>query len=202
MSKFIHLFSGGLDSTVLLYDLLSQGYNAHCLLFHYGQRHVKELDCAQATCIKLGLSYDVMALPLCMFQRSPMVGDSGIHCVDELKGASTVVPNRNMVLISMAASYALSHGGTAVSWGANSDDSKVYPDCRMEFLQHLNRSLRICHTRRMEVHAPYIVRTKREVVEIGRTLGVPFEETWSCYAGGDEPCGVCGACESRNLAMA
>lgn len=199
MSKFIHLFSGGLDSTVLLYDLIAQEHKAHCLLFNYGQRHAKELNFAQATCIKLSVPYEVITLPRQLFDRSALTG--GLHKVDELAGTPTIVPNRNMVLISMAASYALSHGGTAVSWAANGDDAEVYPDCRSEFLTHLNRTLRVCHTRRMEVHAPYIVRTKREVVQKGRELGVPFEETWSCYAGGDEPCGACGACKVREEAM-
>lgn len=197
MSKFIHLFSGGLDSTVLLYDLLSQQDKVHALLFHYGQRHAKELDFAQATCVKLGVPYEVVSLPHQLFERSALTGDSG-----SLVGAATIVPNRNMVLISMAASYALSHGGTAVSWAANADDAAVYPDCRPDFLTHLNRSLRCCHTRRMEVHAPYIVKTKRQVVARGRELGVPFDETWSCYAGDAEPCEKCGACECRKAALA
>lgn len=199
MSKFIHLFSGGLDSTVLLYDLLDSGDKAHCLLFNYGQRHAKELNFAQATCVKLGVSYEVIELPHQLFEKSSLTG--GRAKVDELKGTPTVVPNRNMVLISVAASYALCHGGTAVSWAANADDAEIYPDCRPEFLRNLNQALRICHTRRMEVHAPFIVRTKRAIVEIGRKLGVPFEETWSCYAGEKEPCGICGACEARNKAL-
>lgn len=200
MSKFFHLFSGGLDSTVLLYDLLDQENAVKCILFDYGQRHAKELEYAAKTCEKLKVEYDRIHLPHEMFSRSALTAGRVLK-VDELNGGATVVPNRNMVLISMAASYALCHGGTAVSWAANADDSEIYPDCRGEFMTHLNRALRICHTRRMEVHAPYIVRTKRQVVEKGRELGVPFDETWSCYAGGDEPCGVCGACKVRQEAM-
>lgn len=191
--KFIHLFSGGLDSTVLLYDVLHQGAKAHCLLFNYGQRHAKELDFAQATCIKLGVPYEVIELPHQMFKRSSLTGST----TSELIGKPVVVPNRNMVLISLAASYALSTGGTAVTWAANADDAENFPDCRPEFLKNLNFALRICDNRRMEVHAPYIVHTKRQIVGFGRKLKVPFEETWSCYAGGDEPCGQCGACKTR-----
>ena len=193
MSIFIHLMSGGVDSTVLLYDLIDQENNVTCLLFDYGQRHKKELGYAARTCEKLGLEYDRIYLPHQLFSKSSLTEESGA-----LAGTSTVVPNRNMVFISMAASYALSHGGTAVSWAANADDAEVYPDCRAEYLTHLNRTLRVCHTRRMEVHAPYILRTKRQVVERGRLLNVPFDETWSCYAGENEPCGTCGACQVRN----
>lgn len=191
--KFIHLFSGGLDSTVLLYDVLHQGAKAHCLLFNYGQRHAKELDFAQATCIKLGVPYESINLPTQIFKRSSLTGTPQ----GELTGKPTVVPNRNMVLISLAASYALSTGGTAVTWAANADDAANFPDCRPEFLKNLNFALRICDNRRMEVHAPYIVHTKKQIVGFGRKLKVPFEETWSCYAGGDEPCGQCGACKTR-----
>jgi 7-cyano-7-deazaguanine synthase len=198
--KFIHLFSGGLDSTVLIYAMLDQGAKVHCLLFNYGQRHAKELDFAQATCIKLDVPYEVLELPHQLFTRSSLTG--GTLKVDELKGGATVVPNRNMVMLSMAASFALSTGATAVSWAANGDDAAIYPDCRYEFYKAVNGALRICDDRRMEIHAPYIGRSKRQVVEIGRRLNVPFDETWSCYAGEDEPCGVCGACEVRKAALA
>ena len=197
MPKFVHLMSGGLDSTTLLYDLLDQGYKAHCLLYDYGQRHIKELSFAEATCAKLGVAFDKITLPPQLFERSALTTSS-----DPLIGTPTVVPNRNMVLIAMAASYALSHGCTAVSCAVNGDDAEVYPDCRAEFMKHLNAALRCCHTRRMEVHLPYIVRTKAKVVDIAWRLKVPLEETWSCYAGGDEPCGQCGACQVRLKAIA
>lgn len=79
----------------------------------------------------------------------------------------------------------------------------VYPDCRMEFYRALNSALRICDNRRMEIHAPYLTggKTKRQVVQRGCELGVPFEETWSCYAGGSEPCGQCGAGKVREAAL-
>ena len=192
----MHLMSGGLDSTVLLYDLIDQENHVTCLLFDYGQKHKKELNYAARTCEKLGIEYDRIYLPHQLFAGSSLTGSNGA-----MAGTSTVVPNRNMVFISMAASYALAHGGTAVSWAANADDAEIYPDCRLEYLTHLNRTLRICHTRRMEVHAPYITRTKRQVVERGISLNVPFSETWSCYNGGDEPCGECGACKVRQEAM-
>jgi 7-cyano-7-deazaguanine synthase len=197
MAKFTHLMSGGLDSTTLLYDLLHQGHKAHCLLYDYGQRHIKELTFAEATCAKLGVAYDKITLPPQLFERSALTTGS-----EPLVGTPTVVPNRNMVLIAMAASYALSHGCTAVSCAVNGDDAEVYPDCRADFMKHLNFALRCCHTRRMEVHLPYIVRTKAKVVDIAWRLNVPLEETWSCYAGGNEPCGQCGACQVRLKAIA
>ena len=195
--KFIHLFSGGLDSTVLLYDLLHQEAHVHCLLFNYGQKHLKELDCAESICEHLKVNYDRVALAPKVFYRSTLTQRDG-----SLVGRDTVVPNRNMVMISIAASYALSFGGTAVTWAANADDAETYPDCRFEFFTKMNEALRICDNRRIEVHAPYIQRSKRQVVEIGRKLNVPFDSTWSCYTGNTEHCGKCGACIQRAAALA
>jgi 7-cyano-7-deazaguanine synthase len=195
--KFIHLYSGGLDSTVLLYDLLSQEAKVCCLLFNYGQRHLKELDCAENICGHLEVPYERLALAPKLFYRSTLTNRSG-----ELVGKDTIVPNRNMCMIAMAASYALGNGGTAVTWAANADDGEVYPDCRYDFFKAINEALRLCDNRRMEVHAPYIQRSKRQIVEIGRKLGVPFESTWSCYAGNTVPCGKCGACIQREAALA
>lgn len=194
--KFIHLFSGGLDSTVLLYDLLHQEAHVHCLLFNYGQKHVKEIDHAERICDHLNVPYDRVVLAPKVFYRSTLTNRTG-----ELIGRDTIVPNRNMVMISIAASYALSFGGTAVTWAANADDAEVYPDCRYEFFKAINEALRIADNRRMEVHAPYIQRSKKQIVEIGRTLNVPFESTWSCYTGKVEPCGKCGACIERDKAL-
>lgn len=204
MSKFFHLLSGGLDSTVLLYDLVSKYHQfskVHCLLFDYGQRHIKELQFAAATCEKLGVLYERIYLPRQIFTRSTLTAGK-IQRVDELNGGSSVVPNRNMVFLSIAASYALSSGGTAITWAANADDAEVFPDCRSEFYKALNSALRICDTRRMEIHAPYLSMTKMEIVKWGVELGVPLSETWSCYAGGETECGECGACKTRNAAMA
>lgn len=194
--KFIHLFSGGLDSTVLLYDVLNQGAKVHCLLFNYGQLHLKELDYAERTCHKLGVDYDRMALAPKLFTRSSLTTGVG-----PLEGKATVVPNRNMVMISMAASFALSCGATAVTWASNADDAAIYPDCRYEFYKTLNEALRICDYRRIEIHAPYIQRSKAQIVQIGIALRVPFKETWSCYEGDPQPCGICGACKARDLAF-
>ena len=97
--KFIHLFSGGLDSTVLLYDLLDQEALVHCLLFNYGQRHLRELDYAEGTCHKLKVPYDRVAIGTKLFfSRSTLTGQKG-----ELEGKATIVPNRNMVMLSLAA---------------------------------------------------------------------------------------------------
>ena len=197
--RYIHLFSGGLDSTVLLYDIIDRGDSVECLLCNYNQRHAKELDFAQATCVKLGVKYSVLQLPHQLFTRSALAGRA--LKVDELSGSSTVVPNRNMVFISMATSYALSTGANMVSWAVNLDDSKVYPDCRLAFYNQIRFAIEKCDNTLVLLRAPFLSKTKAEVVALGKSLGVPFDETWSCYAGNETPCGECGACKSRQEAL-
>ncbi len=201
MAKFIHLFSGGVDSTTLLYELLATGYKVECLTFDYHQTHRREINASREICKLVDVPHHVMSLPL-IFETSVLGGGKPV-----LDGSSdsSIVPNRNMVFISIASAYALGHGGTAVSWAANKDDGETFPDCRLnEFLRPLNQALRNCHTRRMEVHAPYLMGgiTKREIIGRARRLKVPLELTWSCYRGGKEPCGTCGACELRGSALA
>lgn len=196
--KFIHLFSGGLDSTTLLYHLLDGGHKVECLTFDYGQTHRKEITVAKEFCRELKVPHHIVTMPL-IFKDCALVGGKPLGSAQ-----SAIVPNRNMIFISIAAAYALEHGGTAVSWAANADDEDVFPDCRYQsFLKPLNEALRKCHTRRIEVHAPFLMEgvTKKGVVQRAIKLGVPIDRTWSCYRGGDVPCGNCGACELRIEAL-
>ena len=200
MPKFIHLFSGGLDSTTLLYDLLDQGYNVECMTFDYGQTHRREINAAKGFCKDLDIKQHLVELPK-IYSRCALVGGKRLGVGDS---PTAIVPNRNMILISIAAAYGLEHGATAVSWAANVDDEKLFPDCRyQDYLKPLNTALRACHTRRIEVHAPYLMGqySKAWIVGRARELGVPIEKTWSCYVGAPEPCGECGACELRNAAI-
>lgn len=196
--RFAHLFSGGIDSTVMLYDILEQGGSAYCLLFLYGQRHSKELDYAQETCGRLGVDYTVIELPHQVFKRSALTG--GMPKVD-LVGGPTVVPNRNMVFLSIAAGFAVSHDIKMISWAANRDDAMHYPDCRPAFRDYMEEAFDAAETG-VRIHAPFLGMTKADVVRLGRRLNVPFDKTWSCYAGDTIPCGECGACIVREKALA
>jgi len=188
------LFSGGVDSTVLFYDLLKQGVRLHCLLMHYGQKHVKELNYAQQHCRDAGVSHDVIALPREPFQGSTLTGGNGA-----MSGGSTVVPNRNAVMISMATACAKSRGFSHVAVGCNADDSEIYPDCRPEFIAAMSHAIDLaCGVR---IHAPFLGVCKSEIIAIGRRLRVDFSKTWSCYAGDVRPCGECGACNVARAAF-
>ncbi len=183
----IHLLSGGMDSVVMLYDLRAQGHNVHCLLFNYRQRHAKELEFAKLQCERQSVLWTQIDLPL--LRGSELTDGSG----------GVVVPNRNAILLSHAVNVAVAAGADIITYGCNKDDEAVFPDCRMAFIQEFNRLLLISEIR-VEVCAPYIDKTKAWIARLGSDLRVPLGDTWSCYRGGDQPCGVCAACLKRKEA--
>lgn len=186
--KFIILLlSGGLDSTVLLYWLLNKGFRVHCVLFDYGQRHQTELNYAKAHCRKTESLFTILSIPT--LNGSKLTDGSD----------SWVVPNRNAVMLSMAVNLAVVAKADSVAYACNADDQADFPDCRPKFLEAFNTASILATG--IEVTAPFMDITKRQIVEIGRGLGVDMSETWSCYAGGNEPCGKCPACLKREAAL-
>lgn len=186
--SIIHLLSGGLDSVVMLYDLHAQGHKVHCLLFNYHQKHAQELQWAIHHARRLGLLWTTIELP--ELKGSALTDGSG----------SVVVPNRNAIFLSHAVAVAIHAGADTVTYACNADDEEVFPDCRFQFLHDFNTMLRNTEIT-VEVCAPYMDKRKWEIADLGRQLGVSFDETWSCYAGGTEPCGVCLACKIREDAL-
>ena len=185
----MHLLSGGMDSTVMLYDLIGQGCKVHCVLFNYHQRHVQELEFAKYHCRRMGAMFTTIEVP--QLRGSELTDGSG----------SFVVPNRNAILLSLAVNLAVEVGAEAVTFAANKDDETGFPDCRMAFVQTFNNMLTTAEIP-VEVCAPYLGKPKSWIASLGREIGVELNQTWSCYRGGKEPCGECPACEKRNSAMA
>lgn len=203
MKKVVVILSGGMDSTTLTYYIHKAGYEIHCLSFDYGQKHARELRAAAVTCAKLGLSHHVvpfgeeMKFLVCnsaLTDPSRQVPEG--HYADETMKA-TVVPNRNMIMLSLAAGYAINIGASAVAYAAHAGDHTIYPDCRPEFADAVAAALALCHFTPIELLAPFMHATKNDICVIGTQLSVPFEDTWTCYAGGAAPCGECGACRER-----
>lgn len=199
--KAVIILSGGLDSTTLLYDIISQGYEVKAISFDYNQKHKKELDKAKLTCKKLNIEHKVLNLDV-LNQIAPSAltrDDWSIpegHYEDE-NMKQTVVPNRNMVLLSLATSYGVAEKADKLFYGAHAGDHEIYPDCRKEFVDKMSDVIKICDWHEVSLEAPYWNFTKGDIVKRGIELGVPYEDTWTCYKGLEKACGKCGSCQER-----
>ena len=200
------IFSGGLDSTTLLYKLLSEGHWVHALTFDYNQRHKKEIDCAANICAIHGTPHKVINIT----NLAPLLGDSSLlggkdvpdcHYTED-SARQTVVPNRNMIMLSIAAGYAEAYEIPEVYYAAHAGDWAIYPDCRKSFVDSAAETIKLASAwNPVTLKAPFAEMTKKEIVALGRKLKVPFELTWSCYKGGDKPCGTCPTCVERIEAL-
>ena len=204
--KAVVLFSGGLDSTVLVYDLLNEGADLKLLSIDYGQRHEKELKSSSEIAEYLELEHEILRLPMLnnLLGGSALTDPSillpeGHYAEDSMK--ATVVPNRNMILLSLAAGHAISLQFDTVAYAAHAGDHTIYPDCRPEFATAIDQALKLCDWNTISLYRPFIQLSKQDLVRKGNELGVPFEKTWSCYAGNDKHCGKCGTCVERKEAF-
>ena len=203
------LLSGGMDSATCL-ALAARGAGpVHALTFTYGQRHVREIRSARALARRYRVArHAVIDLPL-----GPLLDSSLTRRGRPLPRAggrsgripSTYVPARNTILLAVALGYAESHRLGSIYIGANAIDYSGYPDCRPAFLRAFERVARLGTRTGVEggggirVRAPLLRLSKERIVRLGERLGVPWELTWSCYAGGRAPCGRCDACRLRAL---
>lgn len=181
--KTVVLLSGGVDSTVL-FGLRSETDECLALTFDYGQTHRRELKAAAAVAGHYKAEHQIAKLP--------WLDGAAISRAD------AVVPGRNFAMLAAASVIGLSWGATAVVFGANADDRVVFKDCRPEFVEAMNDAA--FRGGCPGIYAPFIGITKTEVVALGRAIGAPLHLTWSCYQGGEEPCGHCGACVLREAA--
>jgi len=208
MKKLVAVFSGGLDSTVLLSHLLQQGLLGLAVSFNYGQRHAdRELGAAARIAQRLQVPHLVLDWA---FLGKVIAGESALlndryeipkgHYEDESMKA-TVVPNRNMIMLSVATGISIANGFGGVAIGAHAGDHAVYPDCRPEFLEACGSALALADYTHQELLRPFEHIRKEEIVKIGSTLDAPMELTWSCYEGMDVHCGTCGTCVERKEAF-
>ncbi len=203
--KLILVYSGGLDSTVLLYHLRAEGHEARCLSIDYGQRHRRELDAAAGICRELGVEHRIADLAALkpLLAGSSLTSDIAVpegHYTDDTMRL-TVVPNRNMIMLAVAIGWAVSLKYDGVAYAAHAGDHTIYPDCRPEFAEAMDRVAGLCDWQPIRVVRPFVEKTKSDLVRIGTALGVPFEKTWSCYRGGVYHCGRCGTCVERREAF-
>lgn len=208
--KAIVLLSGGLDSATSGAIALKEGYEVIALSFRYGQRHLKELEASRDVAQALGIQeHYVIDVNLSLWGGSSLtdatmdIPEDGIKA-DEIP--STYVPGRNTVFIAIALSLAEAKGAEAIYLGINAVDYSGYPDCRPEYLtafQSLaNLSSKVgIEGKSPQLIAPLVTLSKVEIVQKAIALNVPIEKTWSCYQGGEKPCGVCDSCRIRNKAL-
>ena len=213
--KALVLFSGGVDSTTCL-GLAVDKYGADQVLalsVSYGQKH--QIEAAGKIAAHYGVKWQQLDLSV-IFADSNCSLLSGstqeipketyAEQLQETNGSpvSTYVPFRNGLFLSSAASIALSNGCEVIYYGAHSDDAagNAYPDCSTAFNDAISQAIYLGSGNQLHIEAPFVTWTKADVVKKGLELGVPYELTWSCYEGGDKPCGVCGTCRDRAAAFA
>ncbi len=200
------IYSGGMDSFTLLHKARAKGLNVHALSFNYGQRHVRELEAAAAVCSDLGIPHKVVDIRAMgeVMAGSALTSDvdvpEGHYEEDSMK--ATVVPNRNMILLSLATGYAVTVGASAVWYGAHGGDHAIYPDCRPEFVQKMDAVCRVANYEPVAIEAPFMTLDKGEILAEGLKLGLDYGQTWTCYNGRELACGRCGSCVERLEAFA
>jgi len=199
--KVVVIYSGGMDSFTLLNQAIAQGKKVYALSFNYGQKHAKELHYAQKVCDDLALPHKIVDITAIhqLLMGSSLTDDieipEGHYEEDSMK--STVVPNRNMILLSLAIAYAVSIKAESVYYGAHGGDHAIYPDCRPEFIEKMAAVSKVANYEDIDIIAPFQNINKTEILNKGIAMGLDYAKTWTCYNGREKACGKCGACQER-----
>ena len=210
MPKAIVLLSGGLDSATTTAQAIADGYEPIALSFRYGQRHERELQAAQLISQHFNLSqHFVIDVNLAQWGGSALT-DTAIEVPTEGVQSDSIpityVPGRNTVFIAIALSLAEAKNAEAIYLGINAVDYSGYPDCRPDYLAAFQKLAQLSSKAGLEGKAPKLVAplvmdSKTDIVKRALALGVPIDKTWSCYQGGELPCGVCDSCRIRDRAL-
>lgn len=210
--KAMVLCSGGVDSTTCLALAIEKHgkENVCALSIYYGQKHVKEIEAAKAVLEHYGIEGTSLDLtPVFAYSDCSLLSHSTEDIPEESyaeqlaqrggQPVTTYVPFRNGLFLSAAASVALSKNCSVIYYGAHHDDAagNAYPDCSEEFVNTMNHSIVLGSGGDVRIEAPFVRWNKAQIVAEGLRLQVPYQLTWSCYEGGDKPCGKCGTCLDR-----
>ena len=205
MKNALLVLSGGMDSTTLLYERASE--IALAVSFDYGSNHNgREIPFAKFHCEKLGIEHITIPLKFMhdYFKSSLLSGadaiPEGTYADENMK--STVVPFRNGIMLSVAAGLAESRGLSKVMMANHFGDHDIYPDCRKEFVDAMSQAMAAGTYANITIDAPYTIISKADIARKGKSLGVDYGQTWSCYKGGIVHCGKCATCLERKAALA
>ena len=202
--KAILIYSGGLDSTTLLYEYKDS--IALALTFDYGSKHnAREIEFASRNCELLGIPHRVIELGFIrdLYKSDLLLSGGEIpegHYAEE-NMKSTVVPFRNGVMLSIAIGLAESNDLDTVLIANHAGDHTIYPDCRPEFIDAMDSAASAGTFNGVRIVSPYCNITKRDIALRGRKLRVDYSLTYSCYKGGEKHCGKCGTCIERKEAL-
>ena len=209
--KALVLLSGGLDSGTALYYAKSIGFNEiYAISFQYGQKHTKELNMAKKLANDFGVKeHKIVNLDMSLWGGSSLT-DNSLDIPDyedNNKIPNTYVPARNMVFLSIAASYAESREIYDIFIGVSEVDYSGYVDCRQTFITAMENAINqgtvcaVSHNNPIKIHAPFINMKKSDEIKLGISLGIDYSNTWSCYKGTEKPCGRCDSCVLRKKAF-
>lgn len=215
MKKALVLSSGGVDSTTCISIAVKElgKENVSTVSVFYGQKHSKELECAERIAEHFGVKHYTIDLSgILKYSNCPLLA----HSTEEIKHksyaeqiaedgegmVSTYVPFRNGLMLSAVAALAVSiypEDEVGIYLGAHADDAagEAYADCSEAFTSTMAKAIGIGTYNKVSVVAPLVQMNKAEVVKTGLELGTPYQLTWSCYEGGEKPCGTCGTCIDR-----
>jgi 7-cyano-7-deazaguanine synthase len=212
--KAVILLSGGLDSSTILYQAKADGCECYAISFDYQQRHRRELESAKSIALSAGVKvHQIVNCDLTVWGGSALT-DKRLELPKKRTLAEmsqnipiTYVPARNTIFLSFALAWAETLEADRIYIGVNALDYSGYPDCRPDYIQAMQEVFRLGTKQGREgnpikIVTPLIDMKKTEIVQLGNKLGVPWEQTWSCYASGESACGVCDACRLRLAAFA
>ncbi len=201
--KIVVIYSGGMDSFTILHKAVKEGHDVLAVSFNYGQRHNKELQFATDACAELSIDHKVIDITAMqdLMSNSSLMAQSDVEVPEGHYAAanmkSTVVPNRNMILIALAIGYAVNEEASEVWYGAHSGDHTIYPDCRPEFVEAMAKASLLANFDPVQVVAPYLNGSKIDILRDGLAMGLDYSKTWTCYNGREKACGKCGSCQER-----
>ncbi len=211
--KALVVCSGGLDSVTLAYKVANQGTLTSLLSFNYGQRHVKELDFARQCADQLNVKHTVIDLSQVGAHLTSALTPSSLSPADadeipeghyaESSMETTVVPNRNAIMMTIAFGLATSQQADTVAMAVHGGDHFIYADCRPDFMKSFAamQNLALDGLATIALYTPFLHKDKSAIVREGIEQQVPFEQTWSCYKGLKHHCGRCGTCVERREAF-